>query len=65
MDTDLEFYTKALCQELRSAREAQSPEEKRVHERLAAAYRLQLQWVSLTPAAVHPELRLKPLPIAA
>lgn len=65
MDTDLDFYTQALCRELRAALAARSLEQRRAHERLASAYRLQLQRLACSPTSVTPELRLKPLPIAA
>ncbi len=65
METDLDFYTRALVQELRAARRAVSRQQRIAHERRAAAYRLQLQRLAGTPTAMRPDLRLKPLPIAA
>ena len=64
METDLEFYTRMLVEELQAARRAKNPAVRRAHERLASTYALQMHRLENTPTLVTPS-RLQPLPIAA
>ncbi len=66
METDLEYYTRAMVEALQSARRAATPEARRCYERLANTFAMQLYRLEATPTVVTPApLRLKPLRLAA
>ncbi len=66
METDLDFYTRSMVEALRAARAATSPEARRCYERLAQTFAMQMHRVENSSAiATQPQLRLRPLQLAA
>ena len=65
METDLQYYTRLVIEELRTARRADAPERRRAHELRANAFTLQMHRLENMPAASNPQIRLRPLPLAA
>ena len=66
METDLEFYTKAMVEALQTARRATTPEVRRQQELLAKTFAMQVYRLQATPEVVTaPQLRLRPLRLAA
>jgi hypothetical protein len=65
METDLQYYTRLVIEELRAARRADVPERRRAHELRANAFTLQMHRLENMPVASNPGLRLRPLPLAA
>lgn len=66
METDLQYYTRLIIEELRAARRAGSANERRAHEQRATAFTLQMHRIENTPAAkANPAARLRPALLAA
>jgi hypothetical protein len=66
METDLQYYTRLAIEELKAARGAATPEARRLHERRATAFTLQMHRLENTPApASNPVTRLRPATLAA
>ena len=65
METDLQYYPRLVIEELRAARRADAPERRRAHELRANAFTLQMHRLENMPAASNPQIRLRPLPLAA
>ncbi|HEY9552854.1 hypothetical protein [Allosphingosinicella sp.] len=59
METDLQYYTRRVVEELRAARRATTPEARRTHEQRATAFTLQMHRIENTPSlAGGPATRL-------
>lgn len=66
METDLEYYTRLTVEELKAARRALTAEARRLHERRATAFTLQMHRLENTPAPPNnPVTRLRPAMLAA
>src|SRR3546814_2806556 len=50
METDLQYYTRRVVEELRAARRATTPEARRTHEQRATAFTLQMHRIENTPS---------------
>lgn len=66
METDLQYYTRSMVEALQAARSAGTPEVRRMHERLARTFAMQVYKLENTPTLVTPApLRLRPVQLAA
>lgn len=66
LETDLQYYTRLTVEELQAARRADTPETRRVHERRATAFILQMHRLENTPALTsNPRTRLRPARLVA
>lgn len=65
METDLQYYTRLVIEELRAARGADAPEKRRAHELRANAFTLQMHRLENMSTASNPAIRLRPLSLAA
>lgn len=66
METDLQYYTRRVVEELRAARCASTSEARRAHEQRATAFTLQMHRIENTPFTKdRPAIRLVAEPLAA